>query len=104
MVGEWIKSRSAKKDSIKPEPEPIPAHDRLDFGRFWNGKDWTFVEEKRIVVDKNAAVHLVRNSLGGGNHELVAARLAYSAPSSREVRDDITVQVVFFERSLDETG
>jgi len=41
-------------------------------------------------------VHLVRNSLGGNHHELIAGRLAFDAPFSRRLRDDITVQVVFF--------
>lgn len=48
------------------------------------------------MQDENVAVHLVRNSLGGNHHELLAGRLAFSSPFSRNLRDDITVQVIFF--------
>ncbi|KAJ5827020.1 hypothetical protein N7447_003783 [Penicillium robsamsonii] len=69
---------------------------RFDYGRFWDDVDWKFVEERTTTQDDNAAVHLVRNSLGGSHHELIAGRLAFGPPFSRRVRDDITVQVVFF--------
>ncbi|KAG4432598.1 hypothetical protein IFR05_011923 [Cadophora sp. M221] len=55
-----------------------------------------FVEGRTTVQDENVAVHLVRNSLGGNHHEMLAGRLAYGSPFSRNIRDDITVQVVFF--------
>ncbi|KAJ5457768.1 protein serine/threonine phosphatase 2C [Penicillium sp. IBT 31633x] len=92
LVGKWVESGAAGKSKINSEPRYEP----FDFGQFWNGMDWKFVEERTTVQDDNAAVHLVRNSLGGNHHELIAARLAFSSPSSRRVRDDVTVQVVFF--------
>ena len=54
------------------------------------------MEGRTTIQDDNAAVHLVRNSLGGNHHQLIAARLAVSSPFSRRLRDDTTVQVVFF--------
>ncbi|GES61629.1 protein phosphatase 2C [Aspergillus terreus] len=92
LVGKWLEVQTNEKkvDHLKATYEPF------DFGQFWKGVNWKFVEERTTVQDNNAAVHLVRNSLGGNHHELVAGRLAFSAPFSRNVRDDITVQVVFF--------
>lgn len=51
---------------------------------------------RKTIQDDNAAVHLVRNSLGGNHHELIVGRLAFSFPQSRRLRDDMTLQVVFF--------
>ncbi|KAG2419455.1 hypothetical protein HFD88_004251 [Aspergillus terreus] len=92
LVGKWleVQTKEKKVDHLEATYEPF------DFGQFWKGVNWKFVEERTTVQDNNAAVHLVRNSLGGNHHELVAGRLAFSAPFSRNVRDDITVQVVFF--------
>ncbi|KAK8026561.1 hypothetical protein PG991_003617 [Apiospora marii] len=46
--------------------------------------------------DPNAAVHLMRNGLGGARDELVRGALAFTSPAARYIRDDMTVQVVFF--------
>lgn len=50
-----------------------------------------------IVGDKNVATHLVRNALGGADINKLCGRAGTQAPLSRYVRDDITVQVVFFD-------
>ena len=92
LVGKWLESQATGKKYSKPEP----SFGAFDFGHFWKGVDWKFVDERTTVQDDNAAVHLVRNSLGGNHHELIAGRLAFSSPQSRRVRDDMTVQVVFF--------
>ncbi|KAL2264280.1 hypothetical protein VTK26DRAFT_8483 [Humicola hyalothermophila] len=68
--------------------------------RQWGGSSDGFV-----VQDANAATHLVRNALGGRNHEQVSALLTLPAPFSRRYRDDLTVQVIFFgdgERTTNE--
>ncbi|KAI1321814.1 hypothetical protein EDD11_000090 [Mortierella claussenii] len=44
----------------------------------------------------NASTHLVRNALGGGDDDKLAATLSIPAPMSRIYRDDITVTVIFF--------
>ncbi|KAJ5135061.1 protein serine/threonine phosphatase 2C [Penicillium bovifimosum] len=90
LVGKWLETKGEKWNSKEPTYEPF------DFGHFWKGVSWKFVEERTTVQDDNVAVHLVRNSLGGNHHELIAGRLAFSSPSSRRLRDDTTVQVVFF--------
>jgi pyruvate dehydrogenase phosphatase len=91
LVGRWLEARAGKAIN-KPEPTYQP----FDLGQFENGTEYKFVEERTTTQDKNAAVHLVRNSLGGNHHEMLAGRLAFNNPFSREIRDDVTVQVVFF--------
>jgi pyruvate dehydrogenase phosphatase len=102
LVGEWLHgqfigqkrvgsgsgSGSAGAGSGPDEP--------FDFGHFAKGVTWKFERERTTVQDENAAVHLMRNAFGGSHHELIAGRLAFEAPHSRRVRDDMTVQVVFF--------
>ncbi|KAG0315842.1 hypothetical protein BGZ97_007750 [Linnemannia gamsii] len=44
----------------------------------------------------NASTHLVRNALGGGDDDQLAATLSIPPPMSRVYRDDITVTVIFF--------
>ncbi|KAM0323488.1 hypothetical protein ACHAQA_008768 [Verticillium albo-atrum] len=90
LVGKWLEPEAARKASGKPAPVYGPAE--FKDGEF----EWRFVEERTTVQDKNAAVHLVRNSQGGNHHELIAGRLAVGSPFSRRLRDDITVQVAFF--------
>ncbi|KAF2153787.1 protein serine/threonine phosphatase 2C [Myriangium duriaei CBS 260.36] len=97
MVGRWIESQGP--GSKRAEQESTPIKERWDFSRYWKDGDWKFETEKTTPVDGNPAVHLIRGSLGGDNKDLVAARLAFTSPESRRVRDDITVQVVFFEGS-----
>ncbi|PYH93256.1 protein serine/threonine phosphatase 2C [Aspergillus ellipticus CBS 707.79] len=95
LVGQWLESRTAEQNVRKPEEEE-PAYAPFNFSRFWEDTTWKFEEGRKTVQDDNAAVHLVRNALGGNHHELIAGRLAFSPPFSRNVRDDVTVQVVFF--------
>lgn len=88
LVGKWLEP-SEKRVELEPTYEPF------DFGKFWKGMDWKFMEERTTVQDENVAVHLIRNSLGGNHDELIAGRLAFGPPFSRHIRDDITVQVAF---------
>ncbi|EGX94582.1 pyruvate dehydrogenase, putative [Cordyceps militaris CM01] len=92
LVGQWVDSRGVPGDNNKPEATYEP----FDFGQFWKGVNWKFIKRRTTNQDDNAAVHLTRNCLGGNHHELIAGRLAFSPPFSRRVRDDITVQVAFF--------
>ena len=94
LVGKWLESQpgTANREA---------AHDSFDFSHFRKGDSWNFVEERTRTQDDNAAVHLARNVLGGNHQELIAGRLAFSPPFSRRVRDDITVQVVFFGLDLE---
>ncbi|KAL5334690.1 phosphatase 2C-like domain-containing protein [Aspergillus crustosus] len=99
LVGKWLEMQAGaaeKKGVNKLEPTNEP----FDFGHFWNGVSWKFEEGRTTVQDDNVAMHLVRNALGGNHHELISGRLAFDSLASRRVRDDITVQVVFFDAPL----
>ncbi|KAK0744504.1 phosphatase 2C-like domain-containing protein [Apiosordaria backusii] len=96
LVGKWVDSmQAAFGEGASTAPEPT--YEPFDFSHFFSkGVNWKFAEGRTTVRDKNVAVHLVRNALGGNHHELVSGRLAFTAPSARRVRDDMTVQVVLF--------
>ncbi|KAL3474878.1 phosphatase 2C-like domain-containing protein [Aspergillus californicus] len=96
LVGRWMEAQQVSSSGNRKglnNPEPF------DFSGFQDGS-WRFVDERTTVQDDNAAVHLVRNSFGGNHHELIAGRLAFTFPHSRRARDDITVQVVFFNAQI----
>ncbi|KAJ2974121.1 hypothetical protein NUW58_g8757 [Xylaria curta] len=92
LVGKWVETPTVKRNDIQQEP----TDKHFDFSHFWKGVSWKFKEERTTIQDDNVAVHLMRNALGGNHQELIAGRLTFNPPSSRRVRDDITVQVVFF--------
>ncbi|KAK5657634.1 hypothetical protein OQA88_2706 [Cercophora sp. LCS_1] len=93
LVGQWLEWQA------KGQPAPKKS-DPDEFGKFdWTVQEnnkWRTGEEKFTVCDKNAAVHLTRNALGGRHHDMISGILSFRAPFSRYARDDITVQVVFF--------
>ncbi|KAI0013607.1 phosphatase 2C-like domain-containing protein [Xylariaceae sp. FL0662B] len=91
LVGRWLQWR-ADPEAAPPPPPPD------DTGPVFLGRMqpcW-YNEHKVAMRDENAAVHLIRNSLGGCDDEMVRAALTFRNPHSRPIRDDITVQVVFF--------
>ncbi|KAL6932051.1 hypothetical protein ACO0OL_003525 [Hanseniaspora opuntiae] len=50
-----------------------------------------------IKKDENLATHLIRNALSfGGQEEFVDLMCSLKEPGSRKYRDDLTVQVIFF--------
>ena len=95
LVGKWLEWNE------KGRPEEDRARGKLpwfDFDREGRNveDEWQTPEEWETVRDGNAATHLVRNALGGRNEDVLAAVLGLGPPLSRNVRDDTTVQVVFF--------
>lgn len=95
----WLDSGSLREDRKNSKPEPT-SYAPFDFGDFWKGVSPNFVNERTTIQDDNAAVHLMRNALGGNHSELIAGRLALTPPYSRNRRDDITIQVVFFNNTI----
>lgn len=57
---------------------------------------WQVSPKHFVVEDENCGVHLIKNALGGKRGNLFRGLLSLQPPLSRDVRDDITVQVVFF--------
>lgn len=92
-VSRWLAARR----SGKPEPV-IESHE----SRYHVEEDGSLCrtaqpEDFAIEDLDNAAVCLLKNVLGGKHKYMVAGALTASGPISRYVRDDITVQVVFFQ-------
>lgn len=64
-----------------------------------------YTQEKQFVVkDENVATHLARNALGGGNEDVLRGRMTVPPPFSRNLRDDITVEVIFFGKDSTDTA
>ncbi|KAG9601629.1 protein serine/threonine phosphatase 2C, partial [Aureobasidium melanogenum] len=99
LVATWLDSHTSSTNPSNPKPKPNYAP--FDLSNFSQGTtNPKFEEERTTTQDKdNVAVHLLRNSLGGNHAELIGGRLAASHPYSRDLRDDITVQVAFFNCS-----
>lgn len=60
------------------------------------GLQWRVKPEYFVYEDDNAATHLIRNAFGGNRRELFSGIITASSNRAREVRDDTTVQVIFF--------
>ncbi|KAI1867028.1 hypothetical protein JX265_007604 [Neoarthrinium moseri] len=92
LVGRWSDLQSA------PGKPPAPvlslvSGEPVKFGRTgcWHG------DHRATFQDSNAAVHLIRNGLGGAHDEMVRGAMSFQSNLSRDIRDDMTVQVVFFQ-------
>nr|POE62994.1 protein phosphatase 2c like c10f6.17c [Quercus suber] len=57
---------------------------------------WRVSPKHFVVEDSNCAAHLVKNALGGRRRGLFGGIMSVTPPLSRLVRDDITIQVLFF--------
>ncbi|KAJ2966647.1 hypothetical protein NUW58_g10617 [Xylaria curta] len=92
LVGKWYDRQQKGASTAEPDKQAE------DFGPVVLGwkKQCKYEERKATFRDDNAAVHLTRNALGGAHEEMVRGALAFRYPNSRDIRDDITVQVVFF--------
>ncbi len=95
LVGRWLDWQQQPGQQPKHQPHNRPPP---DFGPTILGwkRSCRYEEGRATVQDGNAAVHLVRNGLGGADEETVRGALTFRYPNSRDIRDDITVQVVFF--------
>jgi pyruvate dehydrogenase phosphatase len=49
-----------------------------------------------VIEDNNAATYLLKNSFGGKQRQLFTGILTAHASLSRSMRDDVTIQVIFF--------
>lgn len=92
LLGRWVDWDKAGRPATKAD---VPDFGPYDLSELDDAPQ--FEERKTTVQDDNAAVHLMRNALGGAHHDLISGLLAFKPPFARHVRDDITAQVVFFE-------
>lgn len=94
LVEMWLR---AKKEGFKV----MPKAERRKEGLAARIKDDRRIrDEDFVVLDKNCATHLVRNALGGADEEVLCGLIGAAPSFSRGARDDITVQVVFFDDNL----
>ena len=93
LVVRWIEWQKARGNA--PTGSVGKDFGALDLGLIPE-EGWKLEEKNITVQDDNVAVHLVRNALGGAHHDMVSGVLAFNPPFTREVRDDITVQIAFF--------
>ncbi|KAK9776199.1 putative Phosphatase 2C-like domain-containing protein [Seiridium cardinale] len=103
LIGGWLVSRTADGQQRENQKNTITSsvsqsqHGPFQLEKHRQGEPgFLFTEERTTYMDNNAAVHLVRNALGGSFQDMVSANLAVGPPFSRYARDDITVQVIFF--------
>jgi pyruvate dehydrogenase phosphatase len=85
LVEMWLQAKKDGNFKVQPKVEVT------------NGTLATRIPHGRRVKDDNCATHLVRNALGGANEEVLCAVVGAAPSFSRSARDDITVQVVFFD-------
>ena len=57
---------------------------------------WKVKPEHFVVEDSNCAAHLLKNALGGKRRSLFCGLVNLPPTISRDVRDDITINVIFF--------
>ncbi|KAL8642247.1 MAG: hypothetical protein Q9228_001041 [Teloschistes exilis] len=111
LVGRWLEKNdvqeapeleitldldSTLEDGLQPmyrtsNPPACPVEGRkYTKAKYADERNW-------VVVDKNAASHLVRNALGGADEDLLAGLMGTRLDSfARRMSDDITVKVIFF--------
>lgn len=99
LVGRWLESHDPSTLPLPPAPLPFRdnaqiVHDARRESR-QRGKPPTqaaytklnYIDEKNFVIkDDNAATHLARNALGGGNEDLLRGLLTVPPPFSRNLR------------------
>ncbi|KAJ6445397.1 pyruvate dehydrogenase phosphatase [Purpureocillium lavendulum] len=91
-VQRWLAAkRRGRPDDVQP------MESRLTVGSGGYG-EWKATPDTFAIEDlDSAAVCLVKNALGGRRRALLCGAATVGAPQSRYVRDDMTVQVIFFK-------
>ncbi|KAF9484161.1 protein serine/threonine phosphatase 2C [Pholiota conissans] len=96
-VSEIIATDSFPSDSKTCLPSELPViyppsyNDTTMMYKRWSSS------KKFVCVDDDVVVHLMRNALGGANHELRSRLMSMNMPEAGKHRDDITITVLFFD-------
>ncbi|KAM0559796.1 hypothetical protein ACHAPJ_003743 [Fusarium lateritium] len=90
-VSRWLNARRAGRPEAVEDLRAVGRLGRENTPAFGATPDQFAIED----LD-NAAVCLIKNALGGRRREMFCGAMTVTAPFSRDVRDDITVQVIFF--------
>ena len=99
-----ISQEPPKEEHIVPAPAPAPAPVEGYNWEWWEHDAQIDPADFVIERGENVATCLVKNALGGRNEDLLTGVVGTEMPQSRDVRDDITVQVVFFSFELEGVG
>ena len=94
LVGRWLKTHDPATEVKPPNLAQAPvamAEQQISTRQNPNGKiAYAEIppgdENDFVVADENAATHLVRNALGGGNEDMLCGLLTPMPPLSRKVR------------------
>ena len=93
LVSRWLKTHDVTEknsNSDSAQSNAIPVHEALNRRNPNPEIAYTNIpaadEKQFVVVDDNAATHLTRNALGGGNEDMLCGLLTVSPPYSRNVR------------------
>ena len=94
LVGQWIKTHDVTKKPSAPDRAQAPNSThmlKISYRRNPNPDaaytDIRAADEKQFVMlDDNAATHLARNALGGGNEDMLCGMLTVNPPYSRNLR------------------
>lgn len=94
-VSRWLAAKKAgrpEKIDEGSDQEPVKMMEaREGFG------SWRATPEHFAIEDlDSAAVCLIKNAFGGARRDLFRGVMTETSPRSRYVRDDVTVQVIFF--------
>ncbi|KIJ25277.1 hypothetical protein M422DRAFT_193666, partial [Sphaerobolus stellatus SS14] len=81
LVGKWIN----KPELSTAQGDPRSAADKAREDATPRHGQWN-TEKKFITIDSNAATHLIRNCLGGGDQDLLKAILSIQSPRARIYR------------------
>ena len=94
LVGRWLNTHDTSQAVPPPDlakapslltPRKIPSKITYDPKRTYDA-DNSANEKYFVVKDENAATHLVRNALGGGDEDMLCGMLTASAPIARDMR------------------
>ena len=106
LIAEWLERRKQQGryagygDGAVENTTPKKASAQLDLDFDEDGyAAWRTLPQHFVIEDMdNAAVHLLKNALGGNRRNLFVASTMMGQPLSRSIRDDIAVQVLFFQQ------
>ena len=94
-VSQWLADRAGQKTPVINSNGYPPPKMTLKDGKY---AEWAVTPPYFVVGQHrdNVAAHLIRNAFGGSNIELFRTCMSAYPPMCRNVRDDVTVQVIFF--------
>ncbi|KAG9241894.1 phosphatase 2C-like domain-containing protein [Calycina marina] len=93
LVEMWL---SAKREGMIGKGYVAKVERETARKEIWDGKVWNR-ESDWAVLDENCESHLMRNAWGGRDEERLLGIARAQPPFSRSIRDDVTVQVPFFD-------